>query len=500
MKKTSHWFATTIFTLLCGFSFAQKKLVIGSTNEKDSVFVFSVKDKKKFIGIGSGTYATFEKVVPVLITGKGVKDKRFLAQTIRDPKKTNFAASPVNVPVKPKEITEFDDVSFAFNKERVEMSVRQYFDLKSMLTGAKQNSYSRTEEIKTSGKGTESLDEMTKLLIEDLFSAELYDYFVPTGYVDTNHYFVRKGASCLQVEAELTHIHYEYFGSSAKRDPEQVRMALRIKWNVKDSYDNKIFEIYTVDTSDYHSAIEFNDQDLLFKNLWKDALALGTYSFLINKEFYTKADEFKKAEEAYYSALAPMVFPKVDDTLRQLRNFDESVVTIKGSKGHGTGFIVSKSGYLVTNYHVVAQNDSLTAIFNNGDKLDVTIERYSKDYDLALLKLDSNNFVLRPVSILARDDFKAGENVYAMGTPYDVRLDHTLTNGIISAYRTWDNVKVIQTDVGINPGNSGGPLLNDKGRVLGIVSAKLMGYTVEGIGFAIPALYLQEALKIDFKN
>ena len=157
--------------------------------------------------------------------------------------------------------------------------------------------------------------------------------------------------------------------------------------------------------------------------------------------------------------------------------------------GQGSGFIISKDGYILTNHHVVGGADKITVKLKDGREFDAKIVGTDPKSDVAIIKIKKN--VELPVLPLGDSDaLDVGEWVMAIGNPFG--LSHTMTVGVVSAKgRTsvgiTDYEDFIQTDAAINPGNSGGPLVNIKGEVIGINSAifsKSGGYM--GIGFAIP--------------
>jgi serine protease Do len=152
----------------------------------------------------------------------------------------------------------------------------------------------------------------------------------------------------------------------------------------------------------------------------------------------------------------------------------------------GSGFIIDKSGYIVTNNHVIADSDSIFVILQNDEEYEAKIIGRDPKTDIALIKIETKTNL--PVLKLGNSDqLKIGQWVVAIGNPFG--LEHTVTAGIVSAKGRvigsgpYDNF--IQTDASINPGNSGGPLLNIKGEVVGINTAIIQ--RAQGIGFAIPA-------------
>lgn len=153
--------------------------------------------------------------------------------------------------------------------------------------------------------------------------------------------------------------------------------------------------------------------------------------------------------------------------------------------GLGSGFIIDKSGHIVTNNHVVEGADEITVTLSNKKEFKATLIGRDSKTDLALLKIDASS-PLVPLKLGDSDALSVGEWVVAIGSPFG--LEQTVTAGIVSAKGRvigsgpYDDF--IQTDTSINPGNSGGPLINMKGEVVGINTAIIA--QGQGIGFAIP--------------
>jgi len=174
-------------------------------------------------------------------------------------------------------------------------------------------------------------------------------------------------------------------------------------------------------------------------------------------------------------------------------------------QGQGSGFIISRDGYILTNNHVVGDVDKITVELNDGQKFEnAKLIGTDPDSEVALIKIDGNNFPVLPLG--NSDKIEIGDWVIAIGNPFG--LSETVTVGVISAVGR-SNVHIaayedfIQTDAAINPGNSGGPLINLDGQVIGINTAIFSqsgGYM--GIGFAIPinmARTIEEQLKTQGK-
>lgn len=159
----------------------------------------------------------------------------------------------------------------------------------------------------------------------------------------------------------------------------------------------------------------------------------------------------------------------------------------------GSGFIISENGYVVSNYHVVEGASKLSVLTSNGKEYDAQLVGYDASNDLAVLKIEGENFPY--VKLGSSDALSVGDQVMAIGNPLG-ELTSTLTVGYVSAKDREVNtdgtyLNMLQTDAAINSGNSGGPLFNSFGEVVGITTAKYSGTsnsgaTIEGIGFAIP--------------
>jgi serine protease Do len=164
--------------------------------------------------------------------------------------------------------------------------------------------------------------------------------------------------------------------------------------------------------------------------------------------------------------------------------------------GLGSGFIIDKSGIVLTNYHVVDGAQKIVVTLDDGKNYDAKVLGKDQRSDIAVIKIDAGRDL--PAAALGDSDrLEVGEWVMAIGNPFG--LDHTVTSGIVSAKGRqigagpYDNF--IQTDASINPGNSGGPLINLRGEVVGINTAifSQSGGNI-GIGFAIPANSVKELL------
>jgi len=175
----------------------------------------------------------------------------------------------------------------------------------------------------------------------------------------------------------------------------------------------------------------------------------------------------------------------------------KSVVTIRTLSSQGTGFFISDNGYIVTNYHVI-QNEQeqpskvIQAITEDNQILSVEHIGSIVDLDLALLKVQENYPSLK---LTNSEDISIGERVIAIGNPQGFQF--SVTDGIISALNRPNANGLeayIQTNAELNPGNSGGPLINQKGEVVGMNNFKLID--TEGMGFALESNYIKEGVNL----
>jgi S1-C subfamily serine protease len=170
----------------------------------------------------------------------------------------------------------------------------------------------------------------------------------------------------------------------------------------------------------------------------------------------------------------------------------------------GSGVIIRSDGYVITNAHVIDQSQSITVTFNNDRQFPANVVSSDSGIDLAILKLTGEDFILPVASLGADSDVAVGGVVIAAGYPIGLDLPGpaSFTQGIISAIRTLNGQRYIQSDVTLNPGNSGGALVTrSSGKVIGITTAAVIprGENVQGIGLAIPIDVMQTYIQNNLK-
>lgn len=220
---------------------------------------------------------------------------------------------------------------------------------------------------------------------------------------------------------------------------------------------------------------------------------------------YTGPTEFKQPGEAMsVTDIVKMVGPAVVGVSTQ-SIVDRGFFGLQQQEGIGSGFIINEEGNILTNYHVIEGAQIVKIIFYDGNETEAKVINYDEANDIALLKVVDPNVTMPATVVLGNsDELQVGESVVAIGSPLAKEFLGTTTTGIISALDRditieGKTLKLLQTDTAINPGNSGGPLINSRGEVIGINTAKFGGSggttSIEGIGFSIPINQAKQRLE-----
>jgi len=226
---------------------------------------------------------------------------------------------------------------------------------------------------------------------------------------------------------------------------------------------------------------------------------LKAFLFLIILIFFPSAAFALSADEENNSAIYQEAGPSVVNIVTSAVSYDFFYNPVP-STGSGSGVIVDKRGYIITNYHVVEDARTLEVTLFDGSRYKAEVAGLDPGDDLALLRVKAPQSKLKPIRLGESTGLRIGQKALAIGNPFG--LERTLTVGIVSSLgRTMraENGRlisgIIQTDAAINPGNSGGPLLSGDGLMIGVNTAIFSpsGGSV-GIGFAIPVNALKKIL------
>jgi len=366
------------------------------------------------------------------------------------------------------------------------------------------NSYKKFLKGEYKSKKAFDNDEEDDLIIENtIFSEVLNQLLEEKGYIDTTKtLFKTNYANNLYLDAKVTKC---IINVAQLKDPNLylihssecgfTNSKINIKWRLLNYYKEPL---YTYDIQSSSGDIMFSRGSEILNPVTfavKDAIENSLFEFMNNKEFITAfKNKFSENQEKNYENI---IIPKTNLYVKNVSEAVKSSVTIKTERGHGSGFIIGPNGYILTNYHVITGQNSISVILNNGNSYEAQLIRSSREIDLALLKINEKELI--PFEISSSKNIELATEIYAVGTPNSEDLAQTISKGIISGIRKSGNSsRLIQTDASINAGNSGGAIVSKDGLVLGIVSSKLSGYGIEGVAFGIPAYEIFDKLKISF--
>jgi len=204
-----------------------------------------------------------------------------------------------------------------------------------------------------------------------------------------------------------------------------------------------------------------------------------------------EAKDDKKELRVRYRTVADIGGQPATDREGVLGAMRGAVVTVFSGSGHGSGFVISPDGYVLTDEHVVGGAGFVNVKFVTGREVMGQVVRVSKVRDVALIRLEKDVY---PYLLLGNTaSINVGDEVFCIGTPLSEDLCQTVTKGIISSFRMKNDVKYVQSDVNIHPGNSGGPLVSLDNGVVGMcVSGITFGPYTLGLNYFIP---IEEAIK-----
>lgn len=223
-----------------------------------------------------------------------------------------------------------------------------------------------------------------------------------------------------------------------------------------------------------------------------------------NVVIYRNVDDVTTSTGADGNYTTAQVASMVKDSVVEINT--EFTSTTRGwynyvQTGAGSGVIITTDGFIITNAHVITDDDtssvadSITVRLTNGEEYPATVVGYDSEADIAIIKVEAEG--LTAAQCGDSDNLAVGEELIIVGNPLG-ELGGTVTNGIVSATEREIDVNgvkmnLIQTNAAVNPGNSGGGMFNMKGQLVGVVNAKSSGTGIEGLGFAIP---VNEALNV----
>ncbi len=276
-----------------------------------------------------------------------------------------------------------------------------------------------------------------------------------------------------------------------------AKAKIDIMWYIKNTY-NEIID--SIEDKSYSG--EFGHSFVEAKGLepaYADAAEVSLQKLMNNPKFikYLQLDTNYNSSDPVLSITKPtqLVVDANDAT-------NASVIIKRKDKGHGSGFAISNDGYILTNYHVIAdefgnKTADIKVVLANGEETSVKVVRVNKMRDIALLKVDVK---FEKAFYLSKEKtYKKFMDVYAVGTPKSIELGQSVSLGILSNERKTNNSSLLQLNMSVNSGNSGGPLFDKTGVLHGVVTSKLIGFSTEGVAFAIPSFSIPNYLNLEIK-
>lgn len=323
----------------------------------------------------------------------------------------------------------------------------------------------------------------------------LTDVLKKSGFIDTVNQIFKNEGNMVYLQPEIGEENYYWIYEAPYEDKKKgniFKCKVDIKWRITNIYSEVLDSINITTESN-----EFDSTNCLGKSSMTKFFTQAVSELLANKKLENYFKLSKTVAKPVLSSVTKPTAKIVAATEAQM-----ATVIVKTEKGHGSGFAISNDGYIVTNYHVIASKNpnkpqDATIILDDGTKAKAIFIKANKDRDIALLKIDSK--FEKCFEIPTQKNFKVFEEIYAMGAPKSIELGQSASKGILSSERNINNVNLLQVSMNINSGNSGGPMFSTAGNLVGVVSAKLFGFGVEGVAFGLPAYKIAEYLNIEFK-
>lgn len=338
-----------------------------------------------------------------------------------------------------------------------------------------------------------------------IFTGSLNASLKKMNFIDTSGHIFPNIDNSLYVNATIKKITFHEirspFGgngpnSADSKQPNHLfSVELAIDWDVLDFYKQKQTTIRTVEKSDLYTVAYGSGKSEMTRTIYaalKDNMELSIINLRskLGQKGLLK-NTASKQDSTVLEIARPPVMARTKD------NFKKSSVVIKTDEGNCSGAIISEDGYILTNYHATLNTKKITVMFSDSTTEEAEVIRKNASADIALLKIKRTGLV--PFMLSEEIDPEVGVDVWAVGIVVSTDKEASLSHGIISGVRKTNDLVMLQTDASLNAANSGGALVNEKGVAVGMVSMKLVGRGVEGIGFALSAHDAMTRLQLKYK-
>jgi S1-C subfamily serine protease len=339
------------------------------------------------------------------------------------------------------------------------------------------------------------VDENKDIKLENvIFTGELQKVLHEGGYTDTTNSVFIDNNNTLIIEGKINKIDLFRISPNKTFSGGSIFSArTELKWFIKNTYGEIIDSIADLSFSENFAS----DEDII-KKIVGSSVTQSFYD-LMKKN---RANQIYKIVKDFDPKLDFSKLNKPNLVVQDKRDAVQASVIIKTKNGHGSGFAITNDGYIVTNYHVLvdrksgARVDEITVIDFEGNELTGTLVKYNKFRDVALIKVEHE--FTKAFMVSDQKSFQIMDDVYTIGAPKSVSLGQSISVGLISNERKFNNNELIQLNMSVNSGNSGGPVFDKNGHLHGVVVSKLVGKNTEGVSFAIPTYKLSKYLNFQF--
>jgi serine protease Do len=329
-------------------------------------------------------------------------------------------------------------------------------------------------------------NEQTFIEFSNSLAGQVMSELMDMGYLDTSGTFLPDYHNSLKLNVIIQEIHFDYIKYKHQTYYTEGYVELAVDFELRSHYGKELHK------EQIRREISMDNEVGRSFEIMRELLNTLIEEFITSTDVQSKVMFNGSFDLVDQTAFTPISLPPTKPT-KEISNWQEGVVTIIGEKGHGSACVLSSDGYILTNFHVVGQNEKVKVKWMNGDVAEASVLRKHPDCDLALIKVDKTGLTALPIEARSAN---IGEVVYVVGTPADTLLSQSVSKGIVSGVREHEGISLIQTDAKVNGGNSGGALISAEGKIIGVVSAKYVGYGIEGLGFAVPIAKLEEKLEV----
>lgn len=273
----------------------------------------------------------------------------------------------------------------------------------------------------------------------------------------------------LTLEATIIRLKVDICHYSNSKDSQKAAAYVKISWALQDRLTRK--KLYSAYTEGAENGFDRFKSDGAGKALSR-AVGMAARNLLADKLFVAQihAVEAETGSAQSFAELSVgLLYGDGHSTFKkEINKLKAAAVTVRTTSGHGSGVVIDKAGYILTNAHVVGESKQVIVVVNNIE-IPGQVVRVEAHRDVALIKTQLLTTV--DAARLGHTDLVEGDTIYVIGTPLDESLSSTITKGVYSAFREHNGLTFYQTDAAINPGNSGGPVFDEHGELKAISAA-----------------------------